>query len=590
MLKPSLPPACSHHREDFVVGNKPTRHRLFPPCPLARRSSLRHFSSQGNREQSPTREDGVPTCAGTVCSALPDLLSLDPGRRETALALAARHAQLVHTRTFGSPSSSPGGNPPFLTDAGSPNKGTGSSPPRLRKGRRAASASASEAVAFPCSLPSTAAASKRDDGREIEPATATTEEAEATAVVAGSETSRDGHDGEPPGGVEGGMVGAGDGKEAAVMATTSNGTAEKDGIERGPSRKSVGVGGRSPTGERTPNTQEPKIGGETKKSVAVGTSPTTSPRATSAMVGTSTSSPRARSSKSKGTQLGSQDPNGSGPGIIGQRAPDPAGHSSPPREARDGSSRGPNNDTEVVPGNNDTEVVPGGGDIFKGGLEGSAGHPAKDELEATLPVFPLGEAGRVEGGGGNHGLGGTQVDFPAGRSSGDEAGGKGTGDGRESTLRRSEEAGGSAQDGVVVAPHRHRVAGGSGGDAGPPDGSGDLQSRNSNNKKKNRVAPIDLVNTKTRPPAEEASIVTGREGASTATAGSNGDCGGRNLAKNVRRSSSGSTLLGSTNAAVVATQNKRHSADAGVQCSRPAESSDQLVGQVARGGCGCTVM
>ncbi|CAN0081434.1 unnamed protein product, partial [Ectocarpus sp. 13 AM-2016] len=84
--------------------------------------------AHGNREQSPTREDGVPTCAGTVCSALPDLLSLDPGRRESALALAARHAQLVHTRTFGSPSSSPGGNPPFLTAAISPNKGTRSSP------------------------------------------------------------------------------------------------------------------------------------------------------------------------------------------------------------------------------------------------------------------------------------------------------------------------------------------------------------------------------------------------------------------------------------------------------------------------------
>ncbi|CAN0081566.1 unnamed protein product, partial [Ectocarpus sp. 13 AM-2016] len=52
----------------------------------------------------------------------------------------------------------------------------------------------------------------------------------------------------------------------------------------------------------------------------------------------------------------------------------------------------------------------------------------------------------------------------------------------------------------------------------------------------------------------------------------------------------GSTLLGSTNAAVVAAQKERHSADAGVQCSRPAQSSDQLMGQVARGGCGCTVM
>ncbi|CAM9758168.1 unnamed protein product [Ectocarpus sp. 12 AP-2014] len=372
------------------------------------------------------------------------------------------------------------------------------------------------------------------------------------------------------------MVGTGDGKKAAVMATASNGAAEEDRIERGPSRKSVGVGGRSPTGERTPSTQEPKIGGETKKSVAVGTSPTTSPRATSKMVGNSTSSTRARSLKSKGTQLGSQDPNGSGPDIIGQWAPDPAAHSSPPREARDGSSRG---------SNNDTEVEPGGGGIFEDGLEGPAGHPAKDELEATLSVYPLEEVGRVESGGGNYDLGGTQVDFPAGRSSGDEAGGKGTGDGRESTLRRSEDAGGSPNDGVVVA---HRAAGGSGGDAGPPDGSGDIQSRN-NKKKKNRVAPIDLVTTKTRPTAEEASIGTGREGASTATAGSSGDGGGRNFAKNVRRSSSGSTLWGSTNAAVVAAQRKRHSADAGVQCSRPAESSDQL-GQVARGGCGCTVM
>ncbi|CBN75555.1 hypothetical protein Esi_0128_0038 [Ectocarpus siliculosus] len=536
--------------------------------------------AHGNREQSQTREDGAPTCAGTVCSALPDLLSLDPGRRETALAMAARHAQLVHTRTFGSPSSSPGGNPPFLTAASSPNKGTGSSPPRLRKGRRAASSSASEAIAFPCSLPWTPAALKRNDGREEEPATATAEEAEATAVVGGSETSQGGHGPEPAGGVEGGMAGAGDGKEAAVMATASNGATEEeeDGVEHSPSNKSVGVGERSPTGKRTPSTQEPKIGDETK-SVAVGTSPTTSPRATSNMVGTSTSSPRARSPKSKGTQLGSQDPTGSGPGIIGQRDPDPAGHSSPPREARDGRSRG---------SNNDTEVVPGGGGIFEDGLEGSAGHPAKDELEETLSVFPLGEAGRVEGGGGNHSLGGTQVDFPAGMSSGDEAGGKGTGNGRESaSFRRSEDAGSFAKDGNVVAPRRHRVAGGSGGDAGPPDGSGDLRSRNNKNKKKNRVAPIDLVNTKTRPPAEEASIVAGREGASTATACSNGDGGGINFAKNVRRSSSGSTLLGSTNAAA---QKKRHSADAGVQCSRPAESSDQLVGQVARGGCGCTVM
>ncbi|CAN0469501.1 unnamed protein product, partial [Ectocarpus sp. 12 AP-2014] len=129
--------------------------------------------AHGNRGQSPTREDGVPTCAGTVCSALPDLLSLDPKRRETALALAARP-----------PSSSPGGSSPFLTDASSPNKGTGSCPLRLRKGRRAASASASEAVAFPCSLPSTTAASKRDDGRTEEPASATTEEAEATAAAA----------------------------------------------------------------------------------------------------------------------------------------------------------------------------------------------------------------------------------------------------------------------------------------------------------------------------------------------------------------------------------------------------------------------
>ncbi|CAN0081500.1 unnamed protein product, partial [Ectocarpus sp. 13 AM-2016] len=85
--------------------------------------------------------------------------------------------------------------------------------------------------------------------------------------------------------------------------------------------------------------------------------------------------------------------------------------------------------------------------------------------------------------------------------------------------------GGSPNDGVVVA---HRATGGSGGDAGPADGSGDLQSRNK--KKKNRVAPIDFDNTKTRPPAAETSTVAGREGASTATAGSSGDDGGRNFA------------------------------------------------------------
>lgn len=532
-----------------------------------------------------------------MCSVLPGLLAADPRSRESALALAGRHA--INSRSPRNPQTSSGSTLRNRTPAGP----SAAKTPLRREGRRARSAALRESLSPPpLSL------------RPPSPAVLTAIEAEPAPSREEGGRDRD-EDTDSP------LTPAAPGAAvAAVAMARTTLLKEREKIDRPPTVKTVGVC-TSSTAKSQATGQTAEEGGSSggvASSVGVGTSPgasvlpasstwnpATTPRASFKMSPRVSFKINPRASfkmsprTSRRSNIIASQPlvsiNGARQRAVDQAAaPFPvAGTKANDRDgsASSASSTSSSSATAAAAASGDVffkdqgaATLPEGDDDNNGRYKVApkSAEPTSDDLEATLLVVAefrsASESGeeRVSGVPTTTDFEATAVDFPVGESRSEVAGKReetASGDaehrGEEETVssgsssggHRTSWAAGAGQDGVVAAAVKRKK------------------------KRKNRVTPLGTGFTNNCQPPNGEEFGSTKEGGSPTSTLASTD-GGVNE-KGARLNTSGGGSNAASGSGVV---HKKQLCDVGLQCARPAETSNVWAGGRGRRTCGCLVM